>query len=269
MGIVAHGGAGKTSVAEALLFNTGAITRIGRVDDGTTTTDFEPEEIKRKVTISAALAPCEWRDHKINFIDTPGYADFVGEVKSTLRAVDSALVVVCAASGVEVETEKAWQYISELNLPRIVFINKMDRENADFHNVIQEMKDKFGSTILPIQLPIGAEENFKGIIDLVKMKAILSSPNQRSQGAEADIPENLRETALELRQKLIEVVAESDDDLLAKYLDGEELSDEEIKIGILKGAFQGNIIPVMCGAAYKKYRNTTNYECSIGLYSIF
>lgn len=251
MGIVAHGGAGKTSVAEALLFNTGAITRIGRVDDGTTTTDFEPEEIKRKVTISAALAPCEWRDHKINFIDTPGYADFVGEVKSTLRAVDSALVVVCAASGVEVETEKAWQYISELNLPRIVFINKMDRENADFHNVIQEMKDKFGSTILPIQLPIGAEENFKGIIDLVKMKAILSSPNQRSQGAEADIPENLRETALELRQKLIEVVAESDDDLLAKYLDGEELSDEEIKIGILKGAFQGNIIPVMCGAAYK------------------
>ncbi|EIW18077.1 MULTISPECIES: elongation factor G [Pelosinus] len=251
VGIVAHGGAGKTSVAEALLFNTGAITRIGRVDDGTTTTDFEPEEIKRKVTISAALAPCEWRDHKINFIDTPGYADFVGEVKSTLRAVDSALVVVCAASGVEVETEKAWQYISELNLPRIVFINKMDRENADFHNVIQEMKDKFGSTILPIQLPIGAEENFKGIIDLVKMKAILSSPNQRSQGAEADIPENLRETALELRQKLIEVVAESDDDLLAKYLDGEELSDEEIKIGILKGAFQGNIIPVMCGAAYK------------------
>ena len=251
VGIVAHGGAGKTSVAEALLFNAGAITRIGRVDDGTTITDFEPEEIKRKVTISAALAPCEWRDHKINFIDTPGYADFVGEVKSTLRAVDSTLVVVCAASGVEVETEKAWQYISELNLPRIVFINKMDRENADFHNVIQEMKDKFGSTILPIQLPIGAEENFKGIIDLVKMKAILSSPSQRSQGAEVDIPEDLRETTLELRQKLIEVVAESDDDLLVKYLDGEELSDEEIKIGLLKGVFQGNIIPVVCGAAYK------------------
>ncbi|MCC5465081.1 elongation factor G [Pelosinus baikalensis] len=251
VGIVAHGGAGKTSVAEALLFNAGAITRIGRVDDGTTTTDFEPEEIKRKVTISAALAPCEWRDHKINFIDTPGYADFVGEVKSTLRAVDSTLVVVCAASGVEVETEKVWQYISELNLPRIVFINKMDRENADFYNVIQEMKDKFGSIILPIQLPIGAEENFKGIIDLVRMKAILPSPSQRSQGAEADIPEDLREMALELRQKLIEVVAESDDDLLAKYLDGEELSDDEIKIGLVKGVFQGNIIPVMCGAAYK------------------
>ncbi len=251
VGIVAHGGAGKTSVAEALLFNAGAITRIGRVDDGTTTTDFEPEEIKRKVTISAALAPCEWRDHKINFIDTPGYADFVGEVKSTLRAVDSTLVVVCAASGVEVETEKAWQYISELNLPRIVFINKMDRENADFYNVIREMKDKFGSIILPIQLPIGTEENFKGIIDLVRMKAILPSSSQRSQEVEADIPEDLREMALELRQKLIEVVAESDDDLLAKYLDGEELSDEEIKIGLVKGVFQGNIIPVMCGAAYK------------------
>ncbi|SFL87609.1 elongation factor G [Pelosinus propionicus] len=250
VGIVAHGGAGKTSVAEALLFNAGATTRIGRVDDGTTTTDFEPEEIKRKVTISAALAPCEWLDHKINFIDTPGYADFVGEVKSTLRAVDSTLVVVCAASGVEVETEKAWQSISELNLPRIVFINKMDRENADFYNVIQEMKDKFGSIILPIQLPIGAEENFKGIIDLVKMKAILPSPSQRSQGTEEEIPEDLRETALELRQKLIEVAAEADDDLLAKYLDGEELSDNEIKIGLQKGVFQGNIIPVMCGAAY-------------------
>jgi elongation factor G len=251
VGIVAHGGAGKTSVTEALLFNAGAITRIGRVDDGTTITDFEPEEIKRKVTISAGLAPCEWRDHKINFIDTPGYADFVGEVKGALRAVDSALVVLCAASGVEVETEKAWKYASELNLPRIAFINKMDRENADFYSVIQDMQNKFGTNVLPIQLPIGSEDSFKGIVDLIKMKAILPSNNQSSQFLEGNIPDDLIEKALELRQNLIDVAAEADDDLLAKYLDGEELSDEEIQKGLAKGVYQSKIFPVMCGAAYK------------------
>lgn len=245
VGIVGHGGAGKTSVVEALLFNAGAITRMGRVDDGTTIADFEPEEIKRKVTISAALAPCEWHDHKINFIDTPGYADFVGEVKSTLRAVDSTLVVLCAASGVEVETEKTWQYASELNLPRIAFINKMDRENADFYSVIQDMQSKFGANVLPIQLPIGAEDDFKGLIDLVTMKTI------GSQNIEEDIPEALKEKALELRQNLIEAAAESDDDLLAKYLDGEELAEDEIKLGLAKGICQARIFPVLCGAALK------------------
>jgi elongation factor G len=248
VGIVAHGGAGKTSLAESLLFNAGAITRMGRVDDGTTITDFEPEEIKRKVTISAALAPCEWQDHKINFIDTPGYADFIGEVKGVLRAVDSTLMVLCAASGVEVETEKIWEYARELNLPRMAFINKMDRENADFASVIQEMKEKFGPAVLPIQLPIGSEENFKGIVDLIKMKAIISS---NSQISELDIPDDLQEKAFESRQKLIEVAAEADDELLAKYLDGEELSDDEIKMGLSKGIYQAKIFPVMCGSAYK------------------
>ena len=251
VGIVAHGGAGKTSLAESLLFNSGATTRIGRVDDGTTMTDFEPEEIKRKVTISAALAPCEWREHKINFIDTPGYADFIGEVKGALRAVDSALVVLCAASGVEVETEKTWAYANELHLPRIAFINKMDRENADFYSVIQEMKDKFGPMVLPIQLPIGAEDSFNGIVDLVKMKAFIPSNKQNTQIVEADIPDSLQEKAFEFRQKLIEVAAESDDDLLAKYLEGDELSEDEIKVGLCKGINQSVIFPVMCGSAYK------------------
>jgi len=248
VGIVAHGGAGKTSLAESLLFNAGAITRMGRVDDGTTITDFEPEEIKRKVTISAALAPCEWQDHKINFIDTPGYADFIGEVKGVLRAVDSTLVVLCAASGVEVETEKTWEYARELNLPRMAFINKMDRENADFDSVIQEMQEKFGPAVLPIQIPIGSEENFKGIVDLIKMKAIISS---NSQISELEIPDDLQEKAFEARQKLIEVAAEGDDELLAKYLDGEELSNDEIKMGLSKGIYQSKIFPVMCGSAYK------------------
>lgn len=251
VGIVAHGGAGKTSLVESLLFNTGAITRLGRVDDGTTITDFEPEEIKRKVTISAALAPCEWREHKINFIDTPGYADFVGEVKGVLRAVDSTLVVLCAASGVEVETEKTWKCANELKLPRMAFINKMDRENADFYVVVQEMKDKFGDNILPIQLPIGAEEDFKGIVDLLKMKAIIPSNNQGTQSSEIDIPDDLLKKASEWRQKIIEVVAEIDDDLLVKYLEGEELSDNEIRKGLSKGIYQSRIFPVMCGSAYK------------------
>lgn len=247
---MAHGGAGKTSLAESLLFNAGAITRMGRVDDGTTIMDFEPEEIKRKVTISAALAPCEWQNHKINFIDTPGYADFIGEVKGVLRAVDSTLVVLCAASGVEVETEKTWDYAKELNLPRMAFINKMDRENADFDRVIIEMKKKFGPAIVPIQLPIGSEENFEGIIDLIKMKAIISN-SQNNQLSEVEIPKDLKEKALESRQKLIEIAAEVDDELLAKYLDGEYLSDDEIKMGLSKGIYQSRIFPVMCGSAYK------------------
>ena len=169
VGIIAHGSSGKTTLTEALLFSSGAVSRLGRVDDGSATTDFEPEEVKRKVTISAALAPCEWRDHKINFIDTPGYADFVADVKGCLRAVDSALVVLCAASGVEVETEKVWRYADELNIPRLAFINKIDRENADFDSVVNAMKERLSAHVVPIQLPIGAEDSFKGIIDLVQM----------------------------------------------------------------------------------------------------
>ncbi|MDD4601030.1 MAG: elongation factor G [Negativicutes bacterium] len=249
VGIVAHGGAGKTSLAEALLFNAGAVNRLGLVDEGTSTTDFEPEEIKRKVTISAGLAPCEWRDHKINFVDTPGYADFVAEVKGTLRAVDSALVVLCAASGVEVETEKVWNYADELNLPRIGFINKMDRENADFFGVLDAMRERLSSSVVPLQLPIGAEDSFTGIIDLIKMKAItFASGNKFSEG---DIPDDLLEKALETRQSLIEAVAETDDDLLVKYLEGEELSDSELINALLKGIAQANVFPVICGSACK------------------
>ena len=251
IGIVAHGGAGKTSLADAFLFNAGAITRLGKVDDGTSTMDFEPEEIKRKISISAALAPCEWLDCKINFLDTPGYADFVSEVKGGLRAVDAALVVLCAASGVEVETEKVWQYAGDLALPRVAFINKMDRENADFFAVIDSMKEKFGANIVPLQLPIGAEENFKGIVDLLKMKALLSSNAQGTQYSETDIPEDLLEKAMDAKQSLIEAVAETDDDLLTKYLEGEELTEEEIITGLVNGIKQAKFCPVFCGSAYK------------------
>ena len=251
VGIVAHGGAGKTSLADALLFSAGAINRLGKVDDGSATTDFEPEEVKRKISISAALAPCEWLDCKINFLDTPGYADFVSEVKGGLRAVDAALVVLCAASGVEVETEKVWQYAGDLGLPRVAFINKMDRENADFSAVLANMKEKFGGNIIPLQLPIGAEETFKGIIDLVKMKALYPGNNQGLQYTEAEIPEDLAEQANEAKQALIEAAAETDDDLLTKYLEGEELSEGEIVAGLIKGIQQAKFCPVFCGSASK------------------
>lgn len=251
VGIVAHGGAGKTSLAEALLYTTGAVSRLGRVDDGSATTDFEPEEIKRKVTISAALAPCEWQEHKINFVDTPGYADFVAEVKGTLRAVDSALVVLCAASGVEVETEKVWNYANDLGLPRIAFINKMDRENADFYNVVASMKEQLAPNVIPIQIPIGAEDSFAGIIDLIKMKALIPSTPQNTQYSETEIPANLADKASEARLALIEAVAETEDDLLSKYLEGEELSNEEITAGLIRGINSCKIFPVLCGSAYK------------------
>jgi len=249
VGIVAHGGAGKTSLTEALLFNAGAISRMGRVEDGTVTTDFEPEEIKRKVTISAALAPCEWQGYKINFVDTPGYADFVAEVKSTLRAVESSLVVLCAASGVEVETEKVWNYSNELNLPRLAFINKMDRENADFFSVVDTMQEKFGKGVVPIQLPIGSQASFRGIVDLIRMKAYVA--NGGNTLVETEIPDDLLEQAETARLALMEAAAESNDELLMKYLDGEELNADEIVAGLAQGIAEAKIFPVLCGSALK------------------
>lgn len=250
VGIVAHGGAGKTSLTEAMLFNSGAVNRLGRVDDGSATTDFEAEEVKRKVTISTALAPCEWRDYKINFVDTPGYSDFVAEVKGALRAVDSALIVLCAAAGVEVETEKVWNYAAELSLPRLGFINKMDRENADFYSVVESMKEKFGNGVIPVQLPIGAEDSFSGIVDVLKMKAYLPEKNGKEY-REAEIPAEMLDKAEETRMAVIEAAAEGNDELLNKYLEGEELSDEEIKAGLLAGIAQARVFPVLCGSALK------------------
>lgn len=250
VGIVAHGGAGKTSLTEAMLFNSGAVSRLGRVDDGSATTDFEAEEIKRKVTISTALAPCEWHNHKINFVDTPGYADFVAEVKGALRAVDSALIVLCAAAGVEVETEKVWNYAAELGLPRISFVNKMDRENADFYSVIEQMKEKFGSGVVPVQLPIGVEDSFTGIVDVLKMKAYVS-PKNIKEFTETDIPADMLEKCEDARMALIEAAVEGNDDLLAKYLEGEELSDDEVRTGLLAAIAQAKVFPVLCGSAVK------------------
>ncbi|MDR2005728.1 MAG: elongation factor G [Acidaminococcales bacterium] len=246
--IIAHGGAGKTSVTEALLYRSGAITRMGRIEDGNTATDFEAEETKRKSSIGMAIAPVEWRDQKINFLDTPGYADFVGEVKSALRAAESALVVVCAASGVEVETEKTWRYANELKLPRVIMINKMDRENADFNNVVEDLRAKMGAGVLPVQMPIGAEAEFKGIIDLLKMKAYFQQGNS---SVEQEIPAEFMEAAGKAYEAMVEAAAETDDEMIMKFLEGEKLTEEEIMRGIVNGIRNAKIYPVVVGSALK------------------
>ncbi|HIU63920.1 MAG TPA: elongation factor G [Candidatus Avacidaminococcus intestinavium] len=246
--IVGHGGAGTTSVTEALLFRSGAISRMCKVEDGATTTDYEPEEIKRKVSVNSTLAPVEWRDSKINFIDTPGFADFVAEVKSTFRAVDSALIVVCATSGVQVGTEQCWKLAEEANLPRICFVNKMDRENADFDTILADLRSKFGKHVLPLQLPVGKEDSFCGVIDVYKMKAYEAMGNDSTEIA---IPTEMLEYAKDAREKMIEAAVEADDDVMMRYLDGEEISDEEIMKCLIKGIRQAVIFPVLCGSAYK------------------
>ena len=246
--IVGHGGAGTTSVTEALLFRSGAINRMCNVADGTTTTDYEPEEIKRKVSVNATLAPVEWRDNKINFIDAPGFADFVAEVKGAFRAVDSALIVVDATSGVQIGTEQCWKLAEEAGLPRIVFVNKMDRENADFDNILENLRGKFGKKILPLQLPLGKEDKFEGLIDLFKMKAYRANGNGSD---EIDIPAEYMESAELHREQMIESAVEADDDCMMRYLEGEKIENKEIMDCLTKGIRSGLLCPMICGSAIK------------------
>ncbi len=242
--LLSHSGAGKTSLSEAMLFNSGAINRLGKVDQGNTTSDYDPDEVKRQTSIYLALLPCEWQGFKVNTIDTPGYADFVAEVKSAVRVADGAVIVVCAASGVEVGTELGWGYADEQEIPRLIFVNKMDRENADFFRVMEEIRANFGNKCVPIEIPIGAQDDFQGVVDLIRMKSY-SGP----QWQEGEIPDSLKERAGEFREKLVEAVAETDDDLIAKYLEGEELTEEEIVQGLRAGATGGQVVPVLAGSA--------------------
>ncbi|MBM6985704.1 MAG: elongation factor G [Acidaminococcaceae bacterium] len=246
--IVGHGGAGTTSVTEALLYRSGAIDRMCKVEDGATTTDFEPEEIKRKVSVNATLAPVEWRDSKINFIDTPGFADFVAEVKGAFRAVDSALIVVSATAGVQVGTEQCWKLAEEAHLPRIILVNKMDRENADFDSILDNLRSKFGKKVLPLELPLGKEEDFEGIIDCVRMKAYRKNGNGSD---EIEIPDEYKEYAADMHEKMVEAAVEADDDCMMRYLEGEPVSDEEIRKCLIKGIRQAIIFPMICCSAAK------------------
>ena len=247
--LISHVGAGKTSLVDAALYDSGAATRQGRVDEGSSVADYDPDELKRSMTLHTKAIPVEWKNTKINFIDTPGYADFVGEVKAGLRVADAALVVVTAEKGVEVGTELTWQYSDERNLPRMVLINKLDRENTSFDNALKSLRDRFGLKVVPLQIPIGEQSGFRGVVDLVSQKGFTFEGGNKVQ--EVAIPAELKENISSYREQLIESAVESDDAMMEKFLEGEELSDEEVLSVVKKGTRSGQLIPVLCGAGSK------------------
>lgn len=252
IGIMAHIDAGKTTTTERMLFYTGNIHRLGSVDEGTAFTDYMDQEKERGITIMSAAVTCYWHDHQINIIDTPGHVDFTAEVQRSLRVLDGAIGVFCGVGGVEPQSETVWHQADMYHVPRIAYVNKMDRMGANFDNVIAMMRERLNANAVPIQIPIGAEENFEGIIDLVNMKAFyFEAGDDGSTIIEKEIPENYREKAEEMRSNLVEKVSELDDDLMMKYLDGEIPSIEEIETVLRKGVLNLEIIPVLTGSSLK------------------
>jgi elongation factor G len=247
--LISHVGAGKTSLVDAALYDSGTVTRQGKVDDGTSISDYDPDELKRHMSLNVKALPVEWKDHKINFIDTPGYADFAGEVKAGLRVADAALVVVTAEKGVEVGTELTWQYADERKLPRMVFINKLDRENTSFDQALESLRKQFGIRVVPLQLPIGEQSAFRGVVDLVSQKAYTFEGGNKVQ--EIPVPTEIKARISTYREQLIESAVESDDAMMEKFLEGEELSDEEILSVVKLGTRSGQLIPVLCGSGSK------------------
>ncbi len=244
--LIGHGSTGKTTLSEALLFRTGVISRMGRVEDGSTVSDWDPDEHRRGFSINLSLLPLEWNGCKVNIIDTPGYPDFLGEVKCALRAADAALIVVDAASGIQVGTEFAWQYADERAMPRAIFVNRLDRENADFQAVLSQVQERWGPRCLPLHLPLGQEHSFRGVVDLLSMRAYLGEGE-----AEAPMPSEVAEEAQRWRERLVEAAAESDDELLTKYLEGEGLAEEEMVRGLRRALLSRSLVPVLVGAAAK------------------
>jgi elongation factor G len=247
IGLFSHGGAGKTSLAEAMLFATGATTRLGKVEDGNTITDFDVDEIKRRMSISLALAPIEYNDHKINVIDAPGYADFLGEVQSALAVVDAAVILLDGSAGVEVGSEKAWQLATEAGVPKILFVNKMDRDNADFGRTIESARSLLGPMVGPLQLPIGSEKSFRGVADILSGRAFIYEDGS-GKSVETDIPEEFKRPVREARGQLIEAAADSDEVLMERYLNDEEISDEELRHAVEVAIRNGDMVPVFAGA---------------------
>jgi len=250
VGLFGHGGAGKTSLAEAILYTAKVIDRMGKVENGNTVSDFEPEEIKRGISLSLSVLPLEWKGKKINVIDTPGYADFIGEIKSALRAVDSMLIVIDAISGIQVQTEKVWGMGEEEKLPVAFVVNKLDRESADFYENVKAIQERFGGKAIPIYLPIGKEGNFNGVIDLLEGKAYIYK-DDKGEAVESEIPAELKSDYEKYRQQLIETIIEFDEELLQKYLEGEEIESFLIA-KTLKEAFKGReIFPIFPVSSYK------------------
>jgi len=251
IGIAAHIDAGKTTTTERILYYTGRIHRIGEVDDGAATMDWMEQEQERGITITSAATTCFWRGHRINIIDTPGHVDFTVEVERSLRVLDGVVAIFCAVGGVQPQSETVWRQANRYHVPRIAYVNKMDRLGADFYRVVQRMKERLGANAVPIQLPIGAESDFRGIIDLVHMKAIIYKDDLGKEYEETEIPAEMHEMASHWREVLIEAAADVDDTLMEKYLEGEPITAEEIVRAVRRGTLQNKIVPVTCGSSFK------------------
>ena len=251
IGIMAHIDAGKTTTTERILFYTGRTHRLGETHEGSATMDWMEQEQERGITITSAATTCQWKGHRINIIDTPGHVDFTVEVERSLRVLDGAVSVFCAKGGVEPQSETVWRQASKYNVPRMAYVNKMDIMGADFFRVVSMMKERLGANAVPIQLPIGKEADFKGIIDLVRMKAEVYYDDEGKDVRDEEIPEDLKEMAEEYHQQMIEAVAESDEALLEKFFEGEELSQDEINAAIRKATISCTMTPVLCGTSYR------------------
>ena len=251
IGIMAHIDAGKTTTTERILFYTGKTHKIGEVHDGAATMDWMVQEQERGITITSAATTCHWLGHRINIIDTPGHVDFTVEVERSLKVLDGSVLVLAAKGGVQPQSETVWRQADKYQVPRMIYVNKMDITGADFYACIDQVKDRLGANPVPIQLPIGSEDNFQGIVDLIKMRAFIHKDDKGVEIEETDIPSDLVEKANEYRSKMIESAAEQDDELMMKYLDGEELTEEEIKKGLRKGTIANTVVPMTCGSSYK------------------
>ncbi|MBD6617565.1 elongation factor G [Komarekiella sp. 'clone 1'] len=251
IGIAAHIDAGKTTTTERILFYSGIIHKIGEVHEGTAVTDWMDQERERGITITAAAITTSWKDHQINIIDTPGHVDFTIEVERSMRVLDGVIAVFCSVGGVQPQSETVWRQADRYKVPRIAFINKMDRTGANFYKVHDQMRDRLRANAIAIQLPIGSENEFQGIVDLVRQRAYIYANDQGTDIQETDIPAELQEQVEEYRTKLIEAAAETDDTLMAKYFEGEELTEDEVRTALRKGTIAGTIVPVLCGSAFK------------------
>ena len=249
VGVIGHGAAGKTSLTSALLFDAGAVSRLGKVENGTTVTDYDEEEIQRKVSITPSLCYCEWKKQKVNLIDTPGYGTFIAGSKAALRVADAAIAVVCGVAGVEVQTEKAWSFADEFELPRLLFINKLDRERSSHTRALESIQARFGRAAVPLQLPIGSEKDFRGVVSLVDRKAFLWARDESGKFEAAEIPADQAAEAASAREKLVEMVAEVDEKLMEKFFEAGDLSEEDLRAGLRAAVRDRKIFPVLCGSA--------------------
>ena len=249
VGLIGHGHSGKTSLTAGILFATGATNRLTRVDEGSTITDFDDDEIQRKVTISTGIAFAEWQRSKINFLDTPGFNIFINDTRAVLAAADAALVLVDGVAGVEVQTEKVWQFSNDFQLPRGIILNKLDRERASFERALENVQANFGRTAVPIHLPIGVERDFRGVVDLISMKAFTYTADGDGKGREESIPADMAETAKKAHEALVEIVAEGNDALMEEFFEQGALSAEHLLAGLRQAVLEQRVFPVMCAAA--------------------